>query len=141
MRKDPEGIVEAFYRAWLVRDVEAALAYCDDRIRVAQHFSDPALPFTGETVGTADFRARLLLVARSWEFLSSDPVHSLVGPETIKSHCPFVIRHLATGEVFDGTFRHLWGVRDGRIIALDEYIDIARLKAFLRLLEAPAASA
>jgi ketosteroid isomerase-like protein len=137
VRSDPEGVIVGFYQAWLLRDVAAAMAYCHPDIRFAQHFTDPELPFTGETIGVKALEARVNQVFTEWVFLDGKLLNLDVDGESARSQCPFRARHIATGEVFDGTFRYRWMVRNGQITEIDEFTDIARLKAFLQLLKGP----
>lgn len=136
-QNDPEAVVAAFYTAWLARDVPVMLAYLSDDVRLSQHFEDAALPFPGATTGKAAFKARMDMILADWCFDEARPKTSLADPSTVRSSVPFLLRHIATGETFEGTLRHVWGVRDDRIFQCDEYLDIARLKAFLRLLGLP----
>lgn len=134
MKSDPETIVEAFYGAWLMCDIDAALAFVADDIRVAQHYSDPELPFTGETTGREALRQRFQMILAAWRFVSCHPTVLVVEAGVVRAVCPFVIEHLATRERFEGRFRHIIEVREGRITSFDEYVDIARLRSFLKLL-------
>ena len=134
MRSDTEGVIVGFYQAWQLRDVPATLAYCHPDIRVAQHFTDPDLPFAGETTGVVALEARLKQIFEEWIFLEAKFLTLEVDGATARSQSPFVVRHIATGDEFDGTFRHRWVVQNGQVTEIDEYTDIARLKAFLRLL-------
>ena len=134
MRADPVAVVDSFYAAWFARDVDAAASLVGDLVRLTQHIEDPALPFVGTTVGKPAFQQRLEMIFAEWRFLSALPRHLNVEREKVRTVCAFEVLHLATGEVFDGTLRHHWIVRDGLIIHCDEYLDVARLKAFLRLL-------
>lgn len=139
MKDDAETVVEAFHAAWIIGDVEAAMAYCHADIRVTLHYRDRALPFAGETVGWEPARRRLYQTAQAWEFLDMRQTHTTVTPTVVRSWVPFVMRHRATRAVLEGTFRHVWTLRDGKIIGFDGYADIALLKSFLRLIGLPAA--
>lgn len=134
MQSNAEAVVEAFYAAYAVADVRTALSYMTDDVRFAQHFDDVALPFTGETVGKDAIAQRLAMIQTSWTFLQYGPPRLVVEGEVVRGICPFLVQHRASGETFDGTFRHIWTVRDGRIASIDEYLDVERLRAFLRLL-------
>jgi ketosteroid isomerase-like protein len=141
VQASPEEIVEAYYRSHVLGDIAASLAYLHDDVRIAQHFNDPALPFSGETLGKPAAETRLRMILADWHFIEVTPTYTAVGSDEVRSLCPFVVMHRRTGETFEGTFRHVWKFCDGRIIALDEFIDVARLKSFLRLLGLPAEAA
>lgn len=137
MQNGPEAIVEAFYAAWILRDLEAVLAYLSDDFRLSQHFSDPMLPFTGETVGKAAAGARLKMILDEWQFLKFEPTLTVSDGTSVRTTCAIALKHLQTGEIFEGTFRHVWEVRDGKLASVDEYLDVDRLRSFLRLLGLP----
>ncbi|MEQ1647760.1 MAG: hypothetical protein ABL898_04160 [Hyphomicrobiaceae bacterium] len=141
MKEDAETIVEAFHAAWIIGDVETAMAYCHADIRVSLHYRDHALPFAGETVGWEPARRRLYQTAQAWEFLDMRQILTSVTPTVVRSLVPFVMRHKATRAVFEGTFRHVWTLQDCKVIGFDGYVDIALLKSFLRMIGLPAAKA
>lgn len=138
MQNGPEAIVDAFYAAWILRDIETVAAYFSDNFRLSQHFSDPMLPFTGETIGKAAALARLQMILGEWRFLKFEPTLTVADGTSVRTTCPFILQHLRTGEIFDGSFRHIWRVSDGKLASVDEYLDVDRLRAFLRLLGLPA---
>ena len=138
MLSDPEVVVDRFYKAWFQADMPGIAACLDEHIRLSQHFADPALPFTGETYGRGACVIRLAKINADWCFLKAIPVHNYVDQDTVRTSVEVEIRHLESGETFEGTLRHIWRVRNRLITECDEYVDVARLKAFLRLLGLPA---
>lgn len=139
MKSDPATVVDAFYQAWLVRDVDTAMAYCHDDVTLAQHVSTDVLPFAGTTIGKGRFDDRMRLVFRDWHF--DKALHTILGidGETVRATCAFTVRHLPTGEVLEGRMRHLFEVADGRIRHVDEFHDAPMIEAFMRLTAATAA--
>jgi len=130
------AVINDFYDAWFRRDVDGVMATMSPLVRFTQHFADPALGFTGTSVGKPAFKARLEMIFRDWCFDHAEPRHDRVDCDHIRTNCRFEVRHLESGAVFDGTFRHDWRVSQGLITHIDEQLDVARLKSFLRLLEA-----
>lgn len=133
MKCDPATIVEAFYQAWLVRDVDTAMAYCHDDVMLALHVSAQVLPFAGTTIGKGRFDERMRLVFRDWHF--DKALHTILGVDgtTVRSTCVFTVRHIPTGEILEGRMRHVIEVVDGRIRQVDEYHDAPMVEAFMRL--------
>ncbi len=80
---------------------------------------------------------RIAKINADWCFLKAIPNHNYIDQDTVRTSVEVEIRHLESGETFEGTLRHVWRVRNGLITELDEYVDVARLKAFLRLLGLP----
>lgn len=138
MASENVELIDRFYRTWFDRDHDAMAATLSPLVRLTQHFADPALSFTGTSIGKTAFRARLEAIFRDWIFDRAEPRHDRIDGNHIRTNCSFELRHIASGEVFDGTFRHDWRIDGGLITHIDEQIDVARLKAFLRLLEATA---
>jgi ketosteroid isomerase-like protein len=130
-------VVDRFYLVWFARDIAAILALMSPAVRMTQHFEDPAVPFAGTGIGKPALEARLNGIFSAWRFLRIDPQHQHSDGVNLRTNCDFEVQHLATGEIFDGTLRHFWVVRDGLITHLDEHLDVARFKAFLRLLGLP----
>ena len=140
MQSDPATIVEAFYQAWLVRDVDTAMAYCHDGVTLAQHVSTDVLPFAGTTIGKGRFDERMRLVFRDWVFEKALPTILSVdlGTGVVRTTCVFAARHVPTGELLEGRMRHVFEVIDGRIRYLDEFHDAPMIEAFMRLAAASA---
>lgn len=127
--------VETFYRAWMARDVDACLALCTSSVHLSQHYVHPDLPFTGTTIGTRSFGERLRLIFAAWTFDKADRTLLFADATTVRVTIAVVLHHHATGERFDGSFRHIWVVRDGLITQCEEYIDLQRMTAFMALIK------
>lgn len=138
MKSDPATVVDAFYQAWLVRDVDTAMAYCHEDVMLAQHVSTDVLPFAGTTIGKGRLEDRMRLAFRDWHFDKAQ--HTILGIDggTVRTTCAFSTRHLASGEILEGRMRHVFEVEDGRIRHIDEYHDAPMLEAFVRLAAAAA---
>ena len=68
MRSDPESTVDGVYRAWMLRDRDAMLAYFTDDAWVVQHVSQDSLPFAGESIGKGLLSERIDQIFRDWDF-------------------------------------------------------------------------
>lgn len=130
------ALVESFYRAWLARDVPACLDLCAPHFVLSQHYHHPELPFTGVTVGSAAFAERLAMIFEDWRFDRADRSVTFADSHTVRVQLDVAILHIPSGEVFDGTFRHVWTVRNTRLTQLEEYIDINRFSAFMAHIQA-----
>ncbi len=128
-------VVDEFYAAWKLRDVAGVLAVLSPVVRFTQHFDDPALPFTGTSIGIAGFEKRLRQIFKDWQFLSATVTHQHILDDSVRTHCGFEIQHQATGRCFTGTLRHYWVVRDGAITQIDEYLAALDLMSFVTLLQ------
>ena len=59
--------------------------------------------------------------------------------ETVRGMVAYRFRHKLARETIDGDMRHVIEVRDGRIVRINEYHDIALVRAFMRLVSHSAA--
>jgi ketosteroid isomerase-like protein len=132
--EDSKKLVEAFYEAWARQDIPGCLIHCDEVVRLSEHFQDPKLPFAGTTVGKVAFAERLRMIFETWAFERGDRHYTLVSPVNLRVNLHVAIRHLPSNLVYEGMFRHVWTVRNGRITQLEEYVDVDKLRAFLRLI-------
>ncbi len=132
MKSDAEALIDAFYEAWRARDIEASLAYFTDDIHIIFHFGNSVL-FSGESRGKGAAREKLGQSGDGWDFVELRQRYNHVEPDLVRCSCPFVIRHVRTGAVLEGTLRHIFSLRDGRISTFEAFIDVALLRSFLRL--------
>jgi ketosteroid isomerase-like protein len=143
MVEQAHAVVEAFWKTWARRDKPGLLALVTDTIKFTLHIPPDVLPFgsapNAPTIGKRALSDQLQTVldifdtvayAGRWAGTDGDRVHGQV------SYC---FRHKLTGEEIEGVMRHVILVEDGRIAALDEYHDVERIKAFMRLVAASAA--
>ncbi len=137
MSTSPRAAVEAFNRAWIKGDVDAALTVVGDDCVYALYISDELLPHGGETVGKERIGAVLRQVRVDFTYILFRPHNFVVDGDMCRFNVEFMYRHNASGETLSGTFRMLMRVRDGLIVRADEYHDRARVEAFLRLVSKP----
>lgn len=60
-------------------------------------------------------------------------VFNYVDSDLVRCSCPFLFRRVRTGALLEGTLRHVFTLRDGRISKFEAFLDIALLKSFMRL--------
>jgi ketosteroid isomerase-like protein len=137
MSTSAREVVEAFNRAWIRGDVDAALATVADDCVYALYISNEVLPHGGETVGKEKIAAVLRQVRVDFTYILYRPHNFVVDGDVCRYSVEFMYRHNASGQTLSGTFRILMRVRDGLIVRADEYHDRARVEAFLRLFGKP----
>jgi ketosteroid isomerase-like protein len=136
MRSDAEATVEGVYRAWMLRDRDAMLAYFTDDAILAQHISTDVLPFAGTTIGKGRLSDRIDMVFRDWDFEEIKLATLTIEGDHVRCHVDFRFRYKPTGDVLDGRMRYVFHVEGGRIVHLDEYHDAPMIEAFMRLTQA-----
>ncbi len=141
MGRSSLDIVNDCYAAWRAVDIPGFIALCDENVRVTQHIEDVALPFGGTGYGRASLAQRLVLIYADLCFVKADLEHVFVSDELLRINVDAAIQYMPSGAIFEGTLRHVWRVRNELVTEIDEYLDVARFKAFLRLLGQPARDA
>lgn len=133
MKSDAETLIDAFYASWRALDVETSLSYFNDDVHIVYHFGNSVL-FNGESLGKAAAREKLKQSGDGWQFVELRQTYNHVDPNLVRCSCPFVIRHVRSGATLEGTLRHIFSLRDGRISKFEAFIDVALLKTFMRLI-------
>jgi ketosteroid isomerase-like protein len=136
---EPAETVRALWRAWQRREKAATLALLDDRIVFALLVPQEVLPFGGETVGKASVSDRLQTILEQFDTLSYEGKVTKALGDTVHGMVAYRFRHKVTRETIDGVMRHVIQVRDGLIVRINEYHDIALVRAFMRLVSHSAA--
>lgn len=133
MRSDAVATVDGLYAAWAIQDVETVLAYCSDDI--CYNVLHPISAFSAEASirGRSAVRSYLEGVAATWEFLEIVPGTMLINGCEVREYGRFKSRHRTTGEVLETFKRHIWIVKNGRVVSCTEYQDLAHDLAFMRM--------
>lgn len=135
MTLSARAVVEATYEAWAARDLERTLHYCADDIAFNMHVPQEILPFGGVARGKAELRPRLQAILDGFDTLAFAPDPISIDGDRARAQVLYYHRHKPSGEVIDGRMRHLMRIADGKIAHLDEYHDVARIAAFMRMVE------
>lgn len=128
----PLDIVRDAMKAWREGDLEHALSFCAEdvvwRILVDEDEATPA----SFVRGRESIRKRLLDLGTHFQYLAFE-VRTITGKDDyVQAGCDVVSRYKPTGEVFYGTVRLVYQVRDGLIRGMQEYYDAPLLEAFKR---------
>ena len=128
---DPVRLVRRCYDTWDEKDVDAIMACCAADAVYHVHVPSDVLRFAGRHEGHAAIRACLEAILAEYDFLAF-AVDWISGTgATVRARVLYYYRHPVTGDQFDAGFRQVWRVSEGRVAQVDEYHDVARLKAFL----------
>ena len=143
MRSDPEAVIQGLYAAWTLQDVETTLAYCHDDVRY-EVVTASTHSHRADLAGKAQVRAHLEAMCAVWEWHPAwiQPGPFVVeGDVVIREQFAFRARHRRSGLEMNGTRRHVWTVKKGRVSLCSEQLDTATLDAFLRMADAYSRSA
>ncbi len=133
MRSDPESVAHGFYRAMMVDDQAAQLAYFADDATFHQHIPDGIIGYSGVTCGKPQLAERLTYIYAHWDVVEIEPVYMQADGKAVNAQMRFVFRFKRSGDLLDGGIRHVFRIAGGRIVRLDEYMDAALLQAFLTM--------
>src|SRR5262245_59110330 len=129
--RDTESVVRGCYAAWSERDLERILGYLSEDCVYDLHVPPDVLAFAGRHVGRDAIRRCLEAILAEFSFLAHAVDWLVVDGEVARSRVVYYYRHNESGDQLDGCLRHQWRVVDGRVASIDEYHDVALLKAFL----------
>lgn len=133
MFSQARALFEGFAHEYRVRDLDRAFAYIHDEVRFAMHIPRDVGPFAVYTVGKAEARARIEMIAQALELVRWDAVLIRPSVGAVRVHLEFHWRHRATGEDLIGASRQIWTMRDDLLASCDDFHDSPRVAAFFRL--------
>lgn len=131
------AVVETFMKTYMT-DVDIAVDnFLAEDCVYTLHMAETDAPVGGRTEGREAIRAALLNYHEIFEFIVFEgrTMSSVKG--VVRQRLEFILRHRASNERWSGVGRFVWTVRDGRIVACEEYQDAAKLAAFFRFFEKP----
>ena len=132
MKPDPVLIIEASYVARRDKD-DAALRRLHHDDMVFTFNADPDCIGSGQRLEGMDaIFAHFARVAQHWDLLEHVPGPILGSGFSYNRIIRSKLRHRATGQILEGTKRHVITVLDGKIAAIEEYLDRNLIQAIQR---------
>lgn len=129
-----EEIVRSCARAWAVQDLEGTLAYMSEDCVYNLHLPPDLFAFAGRHEGKSAVRRALGGILESFTVIAFALDWVQVRDDAVHSQSVYFFRHKASGQELDGRFRLVWRICDGLIVHIDEYHDVARLRAFIDMI-------
>ena len=130
---DTEAIVQSCYSAWAARNVEGVLANLSDRCVNDLHLPVDVVAFAGRHVGKAAIGHCLRAIIEEFSFLAYAVDWLTVDGETARARVVYYYRHNESGDQLEGFMRRVWLVQARKVVGLDEFHDVALVKAFLEM--------
>lgn len=134
------AIVHGMWAAWGAGDRAGVLAFLAADAVLALHIPLDVVPFGGETSGLASISDRLQMSLDQFETLKYDALLIKCDGEYAHGMIDYAIRHKVTGETLEGSMRQVLRVRGHCVVRIDEYHDVDRVRAFMRLVAYAAAT-
>jgi ketosteroid isomerase-like protein len=131
-----EKLISAALADYATQEMQRFPTYLHNDIVYVLYLDQTLLPFAGEVVGKSTFLERLQEMRADFEYLLWDPSPPRpLDRETVQAAVTFRYRHRKTGEILDGTYRLIFKVGNDLLIhRIEEYHDVERVHAFMRLL-------
>jgi ketosteroid isomerase-like protein len=128
------AVATAALQTYAAGSLAAFMDLLTDDVEYALYIDQADLPFAGETRGKEALRERIAQMHASFDYVLFRPLAvRVVDATTTHNQVEFMYRNKATGEMLSGRFRLVLTVEGGRVQRIEEYHDVARVKAFLRL--------
>ena len=127
-------LLEAVYASWAAQDLEATLECFADEVVFLTHVSPKDVPYAGTSRGKTELRRQLQKIIDIFEFIEYRPVQ--IRRQRGAFHCQVRMqyRHRATGLTYEGSSRHVWRIRGGKITRFETFHDPERIRAFFELI-------
>ena len=132
---DTRAVVEATYAAWAARDLDGTLAHMADDCTYTMHVPTEVLAYGGAHHGKTAIAQCLKAILEDYGFVAYAVDWLAVDGENARAQVVYYYSHTESGVQLDGRFRHVWRVAGGKVVAVDEYHDVAKLKAFLDMVQ------
>lgn len=130
---DTRAVVERFSGLWEQHYQQAMTMVAPD-IVYRLNVDSEAMPLGGETIGWDAVNAIMMRSREVFEYLVYRPRILSVEGDTARLRVELVLRHRASGELLMVNMRAVNRVRDGMIVAVDEYVDAPMIETFMRLM-------
>ena len=118
-QSDPLAMVRHAYESMRTADLDGLLAMIADDAVLTQ---DPALPWGGRFVGRDGVATFAITLVSTIESVVTIEAMYRAGEQVVQyGRTAGTVR--ATGASFDIPECHIWTIRDGRVVAMDFYID------------------
>jgi len=127
-------VLEAVYACWAVGDIDGFMDAFADDFAYTNHMSPEFVPFAGTVHGKVAFRRQLQKISDNFDVIHYTPVQIIPRNDLIRAQITFLYRHKATGLTYGGRLRHVFQIKDQRIVKFDEFHDGERTRAFFELI-------
>jgi uncharacterized protein len=127
MPQNSREIVQNLYAAFAANDGAAALGLMHPRIVWMEAENTPHAsgnPYIGPEAVAAGVFARLL---SEWEEFTATPDRMIESGDVVVTLGRYRAVNRTTGLPVDAQFAHVWTVREGQIVAFQQYADTAQL--------------
>ncbi|HEX7472611.1 MAG TPA: nuclear transport factor 2 family protein [Candidatus Limnocylindrales bacterium] len=119
---ESRAVVEAAYRAFGARDVDALLGLLDPDVAWGEP-DNPLIPSAGTRHGIVGVVEWLRIGRATETILALEPQRFLAEGDTVAVIGRTKVRAMPTGREYETDFIHLVQVRDGRIVRFQEFFD------------------
>lgn len=137
--RGPDAVLVGIFQAWRRRDKAATLAFFAADAVYQMMLPTDVVPFGGETRGKASISDRLQTILDVFDTVRSDLVPGYGDGDCAHGTVSFCFRHRLTGEEIEGSMRQVIRVRDGLVVEFQEFHDLEKVRAFMRLVAYSAA--
>ncbi|WP_324651317.1 nuclear transport factor 2 family protein [Georgenia sp. H159] len=126
---EPVEVVMAHYEAMSRGDVEAAMRNFAADVRWTEA---AGWPYPGTSVGREEVLANVFgQISRDWEKFAAIPSEPVAQGDTVVVLGTYRGTHRVTGRAFDARFAHVWRVRGGEVVEMEQIADSARALAVM----------
>lgn len=125
-------VLQAIYDAYREKRLEDVLSSVDDDFRFIIQLPEELFPGGNKPRDKAETGEIMRYYMESYDFISYDPGPIIVTGDKATAQPHVRLRHKRSGKVLDTKFRHLWHIKNGKVVVLEESFDLPVIEAFLK---------
>ncbi|MEM9222347.1 MAG: nuclear transport factor 2 family protein [Pseudomonadota bacterium] len=125
-------IIEKFYSAYSVGDVETALSLFHPNVRHRACPQNQAIDHCGCFEGLEAVKERIGMILRDWTFKAYQPEFILADGDRAAALVHIEAVGNQSGEAIEIQSAHFWRVKDGLVVEADEIFDTGTVDAGVR---------
>jgi len=122
-------LIQALYDAFAARDANAMMAFLDDDV----HWTEAeGFPYAGTHVGPQAVMDNVWMrMATEWHDWQAHLDDIIVEGDRVATTGTYTAIHKATGKKLRARFAHTFKIRDGKIVAMEQFVDSAKVNEAL----------
>jgi len=132
MATDAAALLHTIYTAWREQRLADVMASLDDNFRFVVNLPADLIPGGDKPRNKTETLEFLQYLRDTFDFLSYDQGPIIAGGDHATAQPHIRYRHKKTGKVLETKISHVWHIKDGKAIDLEEHHDTAKIRAFLR---------
>jgi ketosteroid isomerase-like protein len=133
MSENNVELARELYAAFGRGDIAQVLAAFDERIEWREAEGNPYQMDGSAWIGTEAIVSNLLQkLATEWDGFTVTPATFTATADGVLTQGRYTGTYKPSGQSIDAQFAHVWTIRDGKIVAFQQYMNTAQMQAVMK---------